>query len=45
MLEKLLPLRGLSLTLATKSALAERDADLARRALSRRHALKVVVTA
>ncbi|HEY3445193.1 MAG TPA: radical SAM protein [Myxococcales bacterium] len=43
MLEKLLPLRGLSLTLATKSVLAERDADLLAE-LSRRHALKVVMT-
>ncbi|MGC4114918.1 MAG: radical SAM protein [Myxococcales bacterium] len=43
MLEKLVPLRGLSMTIATKSVLAARDTDLLAE-LSRRHALKVVMT-
>jgi DNA repair photolyase len=43
LLERLLPHRNIPLTLATKSVLVERDADLLSE-LSRRHRVKVVMT-
>ena len=43
MLERLLPHRGIPISLATKSALVERDADLLGE-LARRHQLQVVMT-
>jgi DNA repair photolyase len=43
MLEKLLPHRGIPVSIATKSALVERDADLLAE-LARRHPLQVVMT-